>query len=144
MRRVLTAAELLTGMAALLAISSCSNPVRPEDLVGAYRATTLLLAVNGVTIDLLAQGATLTIELKSDGTTTGEFIAPAVPGVSDAVNASMAGTYRVLGEKVKFDQAANTIIADLYFIVDGRELRATYSFGDGVTRGLFTFVLTRQ
>jgi len=60
------------GLSIVISLAACSDPIAPEDVVGVYHATLFTARLdNALPIDLLAAGASLTIELKADGNDRG-------------------------------------------------------------------------
>lgn len=117
-----------------LLAAACSDPLEPADLVGSYTATTFTVSIGaGNTVNALALGASVDIDLAADGTTAGQLVFPAIPGFStQPLDVSLDGTYSVVGgDKVRFTHNADSFLQSLLFTADGRELRATYSFVDG-------------
>lgn len=117
----------------------CEDPVSPEDIPGTYTATTLTVEEGGTTQDLLSQGASITITLTSIGATEGElFIPEGAEGGLD-LEADLTGTWRLEDSRLRFNQAADTFLRDMFFDVDGRRLSGEETFGDATVR----LVLTR-
>jgi hypothetical protein len=137
-----------TTLTLLAVAAACSDPLEPADLAGNYVATRFTVQVPGASaVDALAIGASVQVELKADGTTTGRLVLPAIPGFSTLpADESLDGTFRVVsGDKVRLTQQAQTFVSDLIFVAEGRELRATYSFFDSQARpGAVMLTLTRQ
>ncbi|MEO8452023.1 MAG: hypothetical protein ABI647_19690 [Gemmatimonadota bacterium] len=130
------------------AVVGCSDsPLEPADVVGTYNASEFTVTLNGVPRDVLALGGLVTIVLNSDGTTTGRFTTPAVAGLSTVpVDESMEGTYTLQSsDRVRFVQAASTLITDLFFVYHRgpATLNGSFSFGAPNT-GQVVLVLTKQ
>jgi len=87
-------------------------------------------SANGVTVDQLAEGVTVAINLAPDGTTTGGLVVPAAG--SDTVD--LAGRWSLRGDRVTFDQSADTFIRRLPFQVSTNQLRAEGTFGPTTIR----------
>jgi hypothetical protein len=64
----------------------------------------------------LSLGATLQISLAGDGTTSGHLHIPA-SGAQPVFDRDMAGTWSQNGEKIDFDQAADTFVKDITFTI---------------------------
>ena len=106
-------------------------------MAGAYVATTFMVQDAQVR-DVLAAGGSLQLNLAASGATTGQLFVPAsITGGSD-LTASMAGTFRLSGTIVQFDQAADTFVRDMDFVVVGNTLRGTDTFGGTVITVLLT------
>jgi len=125
----------------------CGRTMNAAALAGKYAATAIRVeSADGNDIDVRSLGADIEIGLDPDGRTVGELELPAVAGLSgEGFHASMAGRFAVVGDKVRFEQPADTFIGNLFFTVDGTNLRASYTFRDERARsGSVTVVLTRQ
>ncbi len=91
------------------------------------------------TTDALAAGATLTITLNANGTTTGSLLIPASLNNGTSFTANLTGSFRLMGATVQFDQTADTFIRDMDFMLVGGRLEGNRTFS-GTTINL---VLTR-
>lgn len=146
MRRFSAARQRVT-VFALLALSAClsgcgsDTPSQPSALAGTYTATVFRVTPTGqATIDVLAQGGSLSITIASDNAASGTLSLPAsVAGTP--FTASMTGTAVQTGGTVRFEQTADTFVRDLTFTIVGNTLQATNQVA-GV--GSFTITLTRQ
>lgn len=102
----------------------------PDDVVGAYEATTLTVTEGGTTTDVLAEGGSLEITLDGDGSTSGAFVIP--PSFSETgqeEQASMEGTWELNGRTVTLDQPADTFVRDASFTFVSGRLEADETFG---------------
>jgi hypothetical protein len=140
--RLRTRPRRLTSVApylALLALSSgCSgsDPVSPERrLAGRYDAIIwTIVSVNG-TIDMLAEGSHLWIELKPDGTTDGEFFTPegAAPQPPERT-VSMEGAWSVTGDDVvTFVMDGDTYVQQVEWQFGADKLESEFSVGGYTT-----------
>jgi len=111
----------------------------PKSVVGTYAATTFMATAGGVTTNLLTSGASVTLILGADGTTSGRLFVPA--SVTPQVDASLAGTWTFSGP-TDIDLASNTdtFLRDMVFSVSGNTLVGDQTFG--ATR--IQVVLTKQ
>ena len=137
----------LVAAAVIAAVAGCGDSnVEPEDVVGQYVATTFTIVINGVSTDMLARGASIDVELKSDGTTAGRVVIPVVAGIqTTAVDDDLAGTYAITTTTVRFDQTdPGSYLDNLIFTVDPPELRAFIVLSDPTRTGNFSLILTRQ
>lgn len=75
----------------------------------------MALPENGITADLLLLGASLTVVLNQDGTTTGRLLAPGLGENGADVDEDLAGTWTLEGSTVTFDQSGDTFIRDAPF-----------------------------
>lgn len=132
MKSSLIAVPLLAVLVASQACNGYHNAVAPVEPEGTYVATEFTTTVNGVTVDRLAEGVTLTITLNPDGTTTGSLQVP-IAG-TDPVD--LSGTWSFNGNVVTFVQPAVTFLTFLEFEVTANRLH-----GEG-TVGPTTFRLT--
>ena len=113
--------------ASVLLLSSCSDTLEPNDLVGTYHATELFGEDQGTPRDLLDEGGSFTITLAADGTTTGTLFLPNAGEGGTDINASMAGTWTLDEEDkiVTFTQSADTYVRDAEWRVEGDRLEST-------------------
>ncbi len=114
-----------------LAVGACSDSTSPNDDVrGTYDAVVLRLTSGVETTDLLAAGAALSIELKTDGTTTGALVIPAEYTESgDEETVSLAGTYTYDQAEgtVTFDMAGDTFVRDITWEVVDNQLQGAFT-----------------
>lgn len=130
----------------LLAASiGCSDSVLgPEQVSGQYAIKTFTIVVNGNTSEMVSRGATVSLRLNPDLTTSGRMTMPAIPGVQlTPVDDDLAGTYTVNNGVVRLSQGT-AYLDGLVFTADPPELRAFISLNDGARTGTFALVLTRQ
>ena len=123
------------------ACGSDSPTQASSPIAGTYVATVLRVTPTGQpTIDVLAQGGTLSITIAADNTTTGSLTLPASLAGS-AVSLSMAGTAVVSGSTVTFQQPGDTFVRDLTFTISGNTLSVANQAAGSQT---FTVTLTKQ
>ena len=149
MRRISAARQRVRVLALLLltlssaAVSGCGGdtPNQPSSIAGAYTATVFRVTPTGqATIDVLAQGGSLSITIASNTSASGTLSLPAsVAGAP--FSASMTGTVVQTGTTVRFEQTADTFVRDLTFTIVGNTLQTTNQVA-GV--GSFAITLTRQ
>lgn len=127
-----------------LALAACgdddegTNPT-PDDVAGSYTASTFTLTTEGVPLDLLALGATVTADLEADGTTTGRLFVPDI-GQGAALDEDLTGTWTLTENTVTFSQSNSTVIQDVDFAVGSNSLT-----GEGTYQGaILLLVLTRE
>ncbi len=132
-------------LALTAAVGGCSAAaLAPDDVSGQYQAKTFVIVVNGVTNELLSRGATVSLRLNPDLTTSGHLTMPSVPGVQlTAVDDDLAGTYTLNNGVVRLSQGG-AYLDGIVFVADPPELRAFISLSDGTRTGAFTLVLSRQ
>jgi hypothetical protein len=123
-------------IAALVAVitvaSACADdPVVPSPgAPGDYAATRFAVSIGGPPVNLLAAGASISLTLAEDHTTTGRLLVPAVAG-NEAIDESLTGTWRQSNDTVFFAGPADTFIRDVPFLLRGATLVADYSDGSG-------------
>lgn len=126
-------ARALAPAALILYLEGCGDdPVAPSiaSVAGTYQATTLTVTTGGVTTDLLAIGASVTITLAADGTTTGRLFVPNGNEDDSDLDVQLTGTWSLSGSGVAFSHPlADTFIRDVVFTVDGNQLRTQATFG---------------
>ena len=137
--------KISAGLIGALVLAGCSDPLKPEDVVGVYEATEFNVVLNGAGTNLLASGASVTLELKTDGSTSGHFVLPIIPGVTIvAVDDDLAGTFTLRNGIVRLDQVADTYIKDFFFVAADNQLRASQVIAGPNQSGNLRLVLSRQ
>jgi len=123
------------------ACGSDSSTTQASAIAGNYKATVFQVTPTGQqTIDVLAQGGTLTISIAADNTFTGSISLPASV-LGTAFSQNLSGTVVQTGNTVQFRQSITTFVPDLTFTIVGTSLQGTNQAA-GV--GSFTVTLTRQ
>lgn len=124
-------------------VAGCkSDSTSPPPIAGTYTATTLSVTPSGQSsIDVLAQGGTLSITIAADNSTTGTLYLPSSVTGGAPMTASMAGTAVRSGSAVRFQQSADTFVRDLVFTLSGTSLQVT---NQTVATATYTVVLKRQ
>jgi hypothetical protein len=116
---------LTTGTPLLLAGACADDPnVPPAGVPGAYHATSFTATSGGPVVNLLAAGATLSMTLADDHTTSGRLTVPASVDGGMAIDESLAGSWRQSRDTVYFDGPADTFIRDVPFVIRGATLAA--------------------
>jgi hypothetical protein len=105
-----------------------------ETVAGSYTATTFTTTSPVGTINLLSLGATLTLSLDADGTTTGQLFVPNGAEDGSDLDADLAGTWSLTGSTVTFDQAADTFIPDVEFTAERDRLTGQDTFSGATIR----------
>jgi hypothetical protein len=105
-----------------------------ETIAGAYTASTFTVTGSDGTTDQLASGATVSVTLAEDGSTTGHVFVPG--GAEDGGNfeADLAGTWSLAGTTVTFSQTADTFIRDIQFTASKNRLTGEGTFEDVTIR----------
>ena len=119
---------------ALVAVVGCSaDPFLPsfENMAGDYTAHVLLTSDNAGAVDWIACGATLTLGLGRDGTTSGHLFVPGGGEGGSDLNADMAGVWLLVGGKVSFGQTADTFVRNMDFVPSQDRLSGDHTFADG-------------
>ena len=133
-----------TRLLAVLALGGCSDPLTPEEVAGVYEAIEFNVILNSVPTNLLASGATVSLELKSDGTTAGRFVLPVVPGVQTTpVDDDLSGTWTLQNGVVRLDQDDDTYLRDFLFVAATNELRASQVISTPTIQGNLRLVLSK-
>jgi hypothetical protein len=104
------------------------------NVAGDYTATTLTTTSGGVTTNQLAGGASLTIALAPNGTTTGHLFVPGGAEGGGDFDADMAGTWTLTGSTVAFAQTADTFIRDMPFTAARNQLSGNATFSGTTIR----------
>jgi hypothetical protein len=130
----------------LLATLACNGGTEPHsrsEFAGIYFAvggtgvvahgvlTSTVLATGAVT-DQLAEGASITLELNDDGTTTGHVYVPD-PDAED-LNADLTGNWTLAGTTITLEHTADTFLKDMSFEATGDALVAERTFQNGELR----------
>ena len=127
---------------ALLAIGACSNTGEPDPLVGTYYATTFTVSAPGEgTVNVLAVGGSLGVNVATNYVLTGTLVIP--PGLNGGttLTQSMRGVLDTAGTFVRFVQPADTFVRQLSFTFEENRLEAVNQVVDGKT---YELILTRQ
>jgi len=126
---------ILGRVALLVSLADCGDePFNPtvDSVAGTYHATTFTFNGGSTTTDLLAIGASVTITLTPDGTTSGRIFVPAVAEGGGDLDADLVGTWTLSGAAVTFDQEADTFMRDVPFTAEPSRLRTRGTFGEEV------------
>jgi hypothetical protein len=104
------------------------NPTR-DSVAGSYQVTTFRETQNGITLDQLALGVTLGLDLQENGTATGHLFAPnALPGGGD-LDTDLSGTWTLSGSTVTLDIPEAAFLGDITFTAENDVLRADQTVG---------------
>ena len=120
-----TVLRAATAALMVLAIGACDDddppagpdPIEESEVVGSYEATLFELTADGITVDLLEEGAELTLTLAADGTTTGQLFVPEGGEEGEDLDEALDGTWTFDEEAatVEFTQDADTFVRDVTF-----------------------------
>ena len=72
----------------------------------------------------------MTLNLATDGTTTGQLFVPGGDEDGGDLDADLTGTWTLSGSTVTFDQAADTFFPDVEFTAEQDRLTGEGDFGD--------------
>jgi hypothetical protein len=130
MRLQRASAALACAFALTIAACGDNGPkvLTPQAVAGTYVATTLLATTGGSTTNMLASGASVTLILGADGTTSGRLFVPA--SITPQVDAPLTGTWTFFNA-TDIDLASNsdTFLRDMLFTVGGNTLVGDQTFG---------------
>lgn len=119
-----------------LGLAGCGDGFTPteETVVGTYEAEEFEVSSGGFTTDLLALGATVTVTLSADGTTSGRLFVPGAGEGGSDVDESLTGTWSLSGSTVTFSQSADTFIPDVEFTAGENVLTGEGTFEEDTVR----------
>ncbi len=110
----------------------------PENVAGTYEATALTVTAAGITVNALGLGASLTLVLNPDFTTTGRLLAPGLGEGGEDIDADLTGTWALTDSTVSFEHTSDTFIRDVPFTAERNRLRAEGTFEGAVVRATLT------
>jgi hypothetical protein len=113
--RRLPASVLPVLLAAAAACSDGTNPLTEADVVGHYTANRFLAVQGTDTMDILAAGGTVTLDLASDHTTTGQLFAPPEFAGGQDYTVDLRGTWGFLGTTVYLVHQPDTFLTAMRF-----------------------------
>jgi hypothetical protein len=105
-----------------------------ENVSGSYSAETFTVTTGAGTVDLLAQGAEVTVDLAADGTTTGHLFIPGGDEDGGDLEADLSGSWTLTDSTVTFSQDADTFIRDVEFTASENRLTTEGAFGEATIR----------
>lgn len=119
-----------------LALTACGDSFSPttETVAGSYTASSFTVTSLAGTSDLLASGATASVNLASDGTTTGRLFVPGGSENGEDLDEDLTGTWTLSGSTVTFNQTADTFIRDVEFTATRNRLSSEGTFGEFTIR----------
>ena len=104
------------------------NPT-PESVAGSYEVTTLRETQNGITINHLALGVTLSLDLEADGTAAGHVFAPLGGAAGSDLDTDLSGTWSLSGSTVTLAVPEAPFLSDVTFTAEENSLRADQTIG---------------
>lgn len=123
-------------------VGACRRPTDPDPLVGTYLATTFTVSSAGQgTVNVLAEGGTLGLNVANNYVVTGTLIVPPSLNGGTTFTASMAGALDTAQSRVRFIQSADTFVRNLTFTLVENRLEAVNQTVGGTT---YELVLARQ
>jgi hypothetical protein len=133
-------ARTLTASVFLAAALACDDPTGPsvEAVAGTYTATQLTTTEGGTITNQLAAGASITLTLNANGTTSGRFIVPGAP------EEDLTGTWTLRGSIVNLSHSADTFLRDTAFQVRGNTLVGDETFASWTATVRVRVTLTKQ
>ena len=120
--------SVLAFSGAVLLGAACSDddPTGPsaKQVAGSYVATKFTASGQGVDIDVLAQGGSLSMTFAANGTLTGHVTVPGT-GIEDDVDEDFSGEWKIDGGEVEIEElSSDSVVEDLKFSVVGNTLVA--------------------
>lgn len=103
-------------------------------LAGTYTATSFTTESGGTSTDQLAAGATVLLQLNPQGTTAGRLFLPNAEEGGGDFEADLTGSWRVQGNSVELDHAADTFLRDMSLVMSGSTLGGEAMFGETTIR----------
>jgi hypothetical protein len=118
-----------------LAAVACGDddPFSPtmENVAGSYTASTFTAQSDLLgNVDLLATGATVSVILDEDGSTTGRLFVPGADEDGGDVDVDLTGTWSLTGDTVTFSQTGDSFIRDVDFVASENRLTGEGTFDD--------------
>ncbi len=124
----------------LMVVVACGDAQAPtvQDVAGTYEATTFTTEEAGTTTDRLAAGASITLTLGADGSTTGRLFVPGGAEDGSDFDADLTGTWTLSESTVELAHDADTFMRDMPFAVDGSRLVGEATFSGVMIRVVLT------
>jgi hypothetical protein len=125
--------RILLAAGTLAFASACAEDpnVPPAGVPGSYHATSFTLSSGGPAVNLLALGASFTMTLGADHTTTGRLIIPPSVTGGENIDQDLTGSWRQSNDTVYFDHPADTFVRDIPFLVRGGSLSGEWASPGG-------------
>jgi hypothetical protein len=146
MKRLMKLSPIVVGIAAMIACGSDSTaPPSGLALVGTFNAVEFTTTGSSGQTNQLLAGATLTITLASDHTTSGHLHVPASPSTGPTFDSDLPGTWAQSGNSVDFTQPnSDTFVEDMTFTAVPASSTLWDLIGDGTFSGTAIHVTLRQ
>ncbi len=125
----LLALVLLTACAGACSDSTGIAPAPTVDSVeGTYAAGKLETREAEETTDWLAEGASIRLQLRGDGTTAGRLFIPGAGEEGRDFHADLAGEWSIVGQEVHLNHDADTFLRDVPLRVREERLEGSAEF----------------
>jgi hypothetical protein len=123
--------RLLAAAVAALPVACTHDPVTPNinSVAGDYHLQALTVTDIGSTRDWVALGATMTITLAPNGTTTGRLFMPGADAGGSDLDVSLEGNWTLSGKSVEFIQLYYSFVQDVTFFAADNRLEGNHAFG---------------
>ena len=115
-------------METMLSLVAVGFDPTTENVAGDYRLQALVTMSGGVWTDWRAAGATFTIALAPNGTTSGHVFIPGSDDGGGGFSVDLAGRWALSGETVTFAQAADSFVREMAFVVGENLLTGDHTF----------------
>ena len=100
-----------------------------SSVAGDYHLQALTVTDIGSTRDWVAMGATMTITLAPNGTTTGHLFMPGADVGGSDLDVNLEGYWTVSGQSVEFIQLYYSFVQDVTFFATDKRLEGNHAFG---------------
>ena len=100
-----------------------------NSVVGDYHLQSLTTTDLGGPRDWVALGATLTISLAPNGTTSGRLFMPGAGSGGGDVDVDLAGTWTLTGETVEFITLYDSLVREVTFVAGENRLVGNHAYG---------------
>lgn len=130
---------LLVTAALLACDGGPTEPLTVESVAGTYEAVTFTTTEQGTTTNWLARGASITLGLAADSTTSGRLFVPEGNEDGSDFEADLTGTWSLTADTVRLAHGADTFLRDMDFLVRERRL-----FGEAESGGVETRVTLQR
>jgi len=101
-----------------------------NSVAGEYHLQSLTTFDSGGPRDWVAMGATLTLSLAPDGTTTGRLFMPGAGLGGSAVDVSMEGIWTLAFATVEFEPSYDTLLRDVTFVASANRLVGDHAYSN--------------
>lgn len=111
--------RLITSVLLVLCVwlPACSTEPTIGDVAGSYAALKFETTADDVVRNELSFGASISMRLEEDNTTTGRLFVPGAAEDGGDLDVDLSGTWSLDSTFVTFDHAADTFLRDMMFLV---------------------------